>query len=348
MTFKVEDLEKIFIEEELEYIRQIFEQPSIQYYSTSSEVTAWQGIRNADDNNYLMCGTSGVQGLVNIGPISYNENNTIIFSIPYEKVILTSVYGPNYLDNLNGEYKIQLCGVYRLENNNMYGFFYNGIFNQTSLNNPENYILNLTDGSEFYYLHSTIGNLIVGNSVRNSSEINIGNYAFIYNIETSEYIYLSYPGATTTTVYGIWTNDNTVFTICGGYSNIYVPFDKIYENGQPVPYGYGFVADFNLKNKTFSNWTTIIYPSDDTIVSHFEGISSDGENLYTLSATSQTNTSMIASWVKIKRNPIYFQAVQYLDLKYGSDMTNNSVAGNANVGITHINNEMVPYQAIVS
>jgi len=57
---------------------------------------------------------------------------------------------------------------------------------------------------------------------------------------------------------------------------------------------------------------------------------------------------MIASWVQIKRNTIDFQTLQYLDFSYGSNMTNNSVAGNANVGITHINNEMVPYQALVN
>ena len=353
MSFKIEDLEKISTEEELDYITQVFEQPSIQYYSASSEVTSWQGIRLAGDN-YLMCGTSGEQGVINIGPISYNENNNIMFSVPYkgtgegEKVILTSVYGPNYLGNLDGFYNIQLCGVYRLENNNMYGFFYDGLSSQTSLENPENYILNLTDDSDFYYLHSTIDNLIVGNSARNSSDINTGNYAFIYNIKTKEYIYLTYPGATTTTVYGIWTNDNIVFTICGGYSNVYVPFDKIYQDGQPVPYGYGFVADFNFENKTFSNWTTIIYPSDETAVTHFEGISGDNnKDLYTLSASSQT-TSMIASWVQIKRNVTGFQSLEYLDFSYGSNMTNNSVAGNANVGITHINNEIVPYQAVVN
>ncbi len=352
MLFKVEDLEKNYEEDELAYITQVFEKPSVQYYSASSEVTSWQGIRKAGDN-YLICGNSGEQGLINIGPISYNENSSILFSVPYkgtgesEKVILTSVYGPNYLGDLDNVYNIQLCGVYRLENGNMYGFFYDGILSQNSLENPENYILNLTDGSEFYYLHSTIGNLIVGNSVRNSTDTNIGNYAFIYDIETKDYIYLTYPGATTTTVYGIWTNDNIIFTICGGYSKVYVPFDQIYQNGQPVPYGYGFVADFNLKDKKFSNWTTIIYPSDETAVTHFEGISGDGTDLYTLSASSQT-ISMIASWVKIKRNVTGFQSLEYLDFSYGSNMTNNSVAGNANVGITHINNEMVPYQALVN
>ncbi len=164
-----------------------------------------------------------------------------------------------------------------------------------------------------------------------------------------EYYYITYPDSNTTTVYGIWTNDNITFTICGGYSNIYVPFDKIYQDGQPVPYGCGFVADFNLNDKTISNWTTIIYPSNETSITHFEGVSGDGSSLYTLAASSQLNDStMVASWVQIRRVPTKFQSLNYLDFNYGSNTTNNSVAGNANVGITHINNEIVSYQALVS
>lgn len=86
---------------------------------------------------------------------------------------------------------------------------------------------------------------------------------------------VSLGGALSVTIYGIWHNGGTSYTIAGGYSNL---------NAQGLDIGY--VADYDLATDTVSHWTDYSYNNlpIDSVVSHFEGITSDGRGGYNLAA----------------------------------------------------------------
>src|SRR5208337_2445423 len=161
-----------------------------------------------------------------------------------------------------------------------------------------------------------------------------------------------YPGSTTTTDYGIWYNGGTSYTICGGYSDILA-------QGRTI--GQGFLVDYDSATGQFTNWTSFAYPNGligQDYITHFEGISSTENGVYTLSADSvQSGSSNLAqgSWVTVQRNPDgSFGAGAWVDLNYpGVDPSTaitsaNSVAGNQVVGIVTSGTSGFSYQATIN
>lgn len=115
--------------------------------------------------------------------------------------------------------------------------------------------------------HSTMGNLIVGNY----DTILIQGRAFIYDICSKTYYDIVKPNALSITAYGIWQISNNKYVICGGFFNI------------PGAEG-GYLVIWNNKTKRFSHWTEYYFNNNPvkSIVTHFDGISSDGCNGFTL------------------------------------------------------------------
>ena len=293
----------------------------------------------------MIVGTSNSNGLLYEGPISGVGGTSYSVNVPGAET--TSVYGSNSLPN--GD--IQLVGSYRTGTGAVDGFLFGGSI--ADLSNPAAYTTIAYPGATYTYVHSTMGGLAVGNADGPEGNAPIGTgHAFIYDIDSAGFTPIIYPGATTTTAYGIWYNGQSSYTIVGGYT---MPG----ESGNGLSHGY--MVDYDRATGQYSNWTSFDYPNGpigQTFITHFEGISSDEEGVYTLSATSvstATGAAPVASWVTVRRNTDgSFGPGQWVPLTVPTGgattlfTSNDSVAGNANVGIVITDQGEFSYQALVN
>ena len=245
---------------------------AIDYYQTqyvytsagvSMPVSGWQGIRESDTSGqYLIAGTSQSNGLLYEGPISGVGGTA--YSVDYPTATETSVYGP---DNLgNGE--LRLVGSFKAGNSQVQGFLFQGT--TALLSDTSDYQTIDYPNAVFTYVHSTMGDLAVGNA--DGSEAGLPDatgHAFVYSVSQSRILTdIVYPGSTSTTAYGIWYNGGTTYTICGGYSGLV-------QAGKTLALGY--LVDYDSATGQFTNWTSFADPNElagPALVTHFQGISS--------------------------------------------------------------------------
>jgi hypothetical protein len=315
-------------------------------YNNVNNILYWQGIRKLSDNYFLMVGTTNKnKGILNIGPvIEYNPKNSYL--VMYPESNLTSVYGPDYY--LIGIYR--LVGIYRKNNDErVYGFLFKG--GLEDLKNSENYIT-LNAGGNFTYLHSIMGDILVGNY---DDIYKYGLYdlpfgpvsAFLYIISTNKQIEINYPGSTSNTAYGIWYNGGSSYTICGGYSTDAIQITDVYTETGPKPIGNAYIVNYDIETNLFSNWTSINYPYNKNLVTHFQGISNSSLNSYQLCADSVKfgDISNIGSWVNVLVDISgNFSVDKWIDIKYPLPLTitsANSVSENLVVG-TYFNKDNEP------
>jgi hypothetical protein len=335
---------------------------SIRYFDTSNAsaftvqpVTAWQGLRNygKGTKNFLICGSSDEDGLLYVGPLagggaSYLVDNPVATS--------TSVYGP---DNL-GNGRLRLVGSYKQANDTIYnhGFVWEGRLSDLpsggkfrAINYP---------GATYQFTHSTMGDLAVGNAdgpgKGGKSPIGPG-VAYIYDVKKGAFITnIVYPGSKSNTAYGIWYNGGTRYTICGGYSPKRT--NNLRNQGRPLDQGRAFLVDYDSRTNTFSNWATYRYRNSKrskTYITHFEGISSAEDGVYTMNADSVKRGSSgpaQGSWVSVRRLPDgTFSKAQWVDLNFDGERrgvtSSNSVYGNNVVGLV-VTDQPFAYQAIVN
>lgn len=185
-------------------------------------------------------------------------------------VVATNLYGP---DNGIGD-TIKIVGNYTTEETGQstIGCLYEGTIDgdgewttlvPTTLSNQP--ILNTI-------AHSVMGNYVVGNY---DTQLKQG-MAFIYDIKKKVYYNITNQFAKSITAYGIWHNEGHSYTICGGYS---------IANGQGVPnLDSSYLVDWDSKLCLLTNWRSYNYDNDPVkaIVSHFDGITSDGKGGYYL------------------------------------------------------------------
>ncbi len=302
-------------------------------------VDGWQGIRAASTSGqYMMTGTSGNDGVLFIGTLNGNTGTTYQVDVPgmYE----TSVYSPDLVSN--GD--IMLVGTYRATQNSpvVHGFVFEG---QTSdLNDPAHYTTIDYPGAQYTYVHSVANGLVVGNyddvGLQALGGLQYGpSQAFIYNVSTGQFIsQVAYPGSKSTSVYAIWYNGGTSYTLAGGYNN---GFANNFAN-QNSPLGSAFLVDYDSATGKFSNWTTFVDPNGSNLLTHFQGLSSVESGVYTMAADSAavgTGTPVAGSLVTVVRNADgSFGAATWYQLHYSNlDPTTNitsadSVYGDAVVG----------------
>ena len=324
---------------------------SITYADTTGlsmqPVSGWQGIRDSSTSGqYLIAGTSGTNGLLYEGPISGVGGTS--YSVNYPNATSTSVYGP---DIVSGN-ELRLVGSYRSGSGTVNGFLFQGT--TADLTQSGDYETIDYPGAQYTYVHSTMGDLAVGNADGPEGNAPIGTgHAFLYDVADNEFLPdVVYPGSTSTTAYGIWDNGGTSYTICGGYSTILNHSSTI---------GSGYLVDYNAATGQFTNWTSFNYPNGlvgQDYVTHFEGISSAEKGVYTLVADSlQSGSSNPAqgSWVTVRRNTDgSFGPADWVNLNDpGVDPTTaitsaNSVAGNQVVGIVIGVSGTFSYQATVN
>lgn len=313
-------------------------------------VVAWQGIRQIDENNYILVGTindktesKNQNGYLYIGNIDGSSISRYI--LRYPNAVSTSLYGPNYLDN--GIY--QLCGSYKMNDGKINGFYFMGTLNDF---NNKNSFTQINTGRNVTFCHSILDNWVVGNTAFSSSnnennedKINIKKNkknAFIYNIKKKEIYYFKFPGSKLTTVYCICKNKNH-YTLCGGYTNTKLPIDLEIKD----PIGIAYIVDFCPKSKNkFFNWRSFSYPLPNTIT-HFQGISNIGNDKFTVCANIKKNDgTFVGSWAKINDDKID----KWITVKFPNidgKVSCNSVSGKKLVGVNLNLNESIAFQSLI-
>ncbi|HEY1602374.1 MAG TPA: hypothetical protein VGG64_22420 [Pirellulales bacterium] len=327
---------------------------------TTQPVTSWEGIRGADEpGQYMISGSSEDDGLLFIGGIN-GTGTSYLFNYP--GALNTSIYGPDNLSNglvrLVGTYKNPDYATAPVQVN---GFAYGGTLTDGSQSTAWQTID--YPGAVYNFIHSTMGGLAVGNydnpAAHNTLNLQYGpGHAEIYNVITHQYVTdVAYPGAVSNTVYGIWYNGGTSYTLAGGYS-----LDAVNNFAdQDRPIGTAYIVDYDSATNQFSHWTSVQDPSGTNLATHFQGISSVQPGVYTLAAGSVlegSNDPVQGSLVTIVRNADgSFGPAQWVTLNYagptpsgassGTGMTsNNSVFGNQVVGVV-AGSSSFPYQATV-
>lgn len=243
-------------------------------------------------------------------------------STEFDDVTSTSCYGPN-----NGhEGNVQIVGAYlRSSTGKMnHGFYYEG-----NVNGEGTWITVLpNDGNvNNVFLHSTMGGLAVGNYDFGND---INGCAFIYDVSTNTCTTFMLPDALTTTLYGIWHNGGSSYTLAGGYST--AKFGEISQ---------AFLVDYDAATKTTSNLKSFSYNNETllSIVTHFEGITASEDNGYHMPAdwiNVKGSPKEGASFVSVKRNADgSFGDAKWTAIAYPGDMVTsaNTVYKNNILGI---------------
>jgi hypothetical protein len=365
---------------------------------SSTSAFGLQGIKGGDiEGQFLVTGTSGTNGVVYSGPINNAFTSDGSGSGTWYPINVPSAYGSSStsiygVDNLStDDDNVDLVGSYvsTTLSNGQYpriGFYYSGSLSTASANSPTGFQQyraanpKNSHSASFTYIHSISNGLAVGNY----DFLGNGNpfgHAFIYNPDPTgseqtqtEVLYPDDPtgGALTHTAYGIWFNSGTSYTIAGGVGSVFntplgIPGDNI-AYGDPI--GKAYLIDYDSSktgSAAFSNYQTYSFKptgtevkkwKNITVVTHFEGIWSNGSGTYKLPATvtAMDSVSSGAQVVTVKRNSngSFSKNAKWepLNVAGTSLSTNDSLYGGTSVGLAlypaviNSNNETVSAEFI--
>lgn len=320
--------------------------PSVSYSqflnypgSVSPSTTVVTGIRGVDNSSDVY--VSGIytdaagkqHGMIYDGAITpMNQAVTAWHALDYPSkpganVLNTAFYGPNNYQNGG----ISVVGNYTTSENGSskaLGLLYQGPLDGSgtwttllpeSLEKPGTQIINTI-------VHSNMGDIAVGNY---DTDLITGK-AFIYDIKNGAYYAITKPKAKSITAYGVWHNGGTSYTIAGGYSD-----------ADLKGISTGYLVDWDSSTHEFSNWTRFNYKNQpvESVISHFEGITTDGHGGYNLSADAadaKTLTTIHATFVHVSRSVVgSFGVATWTDLVYpdSSLMSANTVYQNNVLGV---------------
>jgi hypothetical protein len=239
----------------------------------SGSSTFLTGVRGDNEGGVYMTGvytppsSSETQGLVYQGPVMGGGDWYILNrpDTPGATTTSTALYGPNTLPGgiirVAGSYKTSETGARDL------GLYYEGTVNGAGTWTT---LAPTVSGGETLLntiAHSNHGNLLVGNY---DTSLATGR-AFIFDITGGTYTELVKPGAASITAYGIWHNGGDSYTIAGGFSNV---------NSGGLDVGY--LVDWDAGTGIATHWTEFYYNNDNALITHFDGITSDGAGGYNL------------------------------------------------------------------
>lgn len=261
---------------------------------SSTYLTGIRGITNSSDvyisGIYAAPGDSVTEGegLLYSGPITGGGTWQVLNYPTSSGVTVTStaLYGPNN-GLVSGD--VQIVGNYTTSENGAFdlGLLYQGPTDGSGTwTTLDPQILEPIRTVKNTIAHSTMGGLVVGNY---DTDLLTGK-AFIYNIAEDSYVEIVKSGAVSMTAYGIWHNEGTEYTIAGGYSDV---------NNDGLDIAY--LVDYDSSTETFSNMTSFTYNNQSTVVTHFEGITTDTLGGYNLVADSLIGTDIVASFVNVPR-----------------------------------------------
>ena len=327
---------------------------------------ALQGIKGSNANGeYLITGTSGKLGIIYNGPINHamsrrgsGSGSWTVMNVPKSfNASSTSIYGVANLGGNSSAPNVNLVGSYISNqvdssgSNPRIGFYYTGPI--TSNPQPKAFKSYQAEDpitkrkATFTYIHSVDGGLAVGNY----DFLGDGNPAgkpFIYDPVTGTQTGINYgSGGATNTAYGIWHNNGSSYTIAGGEG---LNGGRLGDNLYGEPLGKGTLIDYNKQTGTFSNYTSFSFSNrsllpktmrdqvqNQALVTHFEGIWSDGKGTYKLPATLSTTDGKlgVAAVATVKRTSSgKFGPADWavLDIPGSVLTTNDSIYGDACLG----------------
>jgi hypothetical protein len=159
-----------------------------------------------------------------------------------------------------------------------------------------------------------MGGLAVGNYQSDAADENTINVnAFVYDIKTQECTDFIIDDLNAPTLYGIWHNGGSSYTMAGGNSA-----RKI---GDSV--SQAFLVDYDSSTKTFSNLQFFSYNNESTptVNVHFEGITINKTNDgYNMPSDWLKGAKEGASFVTVKRNKNgTFDLAEWKDIAYPGD-----------------------------
>ena len=133
------------------------------------------------------------------------------------------------------------------------------------------------------YLHSTSGGLAAGN-YDFFGEGQVAGDAFVVDMKSGKQTNLRYNDAALShTVYGIWSNGGSSYTVAGGVSSVRGSFKPGLNNSPSV--SDASLADYDSITGKVNHLHTYRYPGSGggpSLETHFEGIWSNGDGLYKL------------------------------------------------------------------
>ncbi|MCC2624579.1 MAG: hypothetical protein K0R14_452 [Burkholderiales bacterium] len=290
---------------------------------TTPPVTQYTAFSCPGTVNVSFPGISGIRGITNSTNVyitgvyvQYGANQAFLYQGPVlgggtctafnyptatgRTVTATALYGP---DNGTVSGNVVLVGSYTTVESgpiSQQGLLYQGASDGSTTNgwmtlNPSSLardsIIN-TIG------HSTMGGLVVGNF----DTISTTGRSFIYNINTGVYTEFTIPGSSASvTLYGIWYNGGTSYTLTGGYS-------AVSQGGIDL----GFLADWDSSTQTITNFVSLNYNnlSPTQAGTHFEGITTDGNGGYNLSGDWQVPGGTA--------NPVFVHVIRNANGSFGN------------------------------
>ena len=333
------------------------------FYTGSGDFTdgfGLQGIKAGDSKeSFIITGTSNVNGVVYVGPVNHGFTNLgsgtgtwYVMNVPTSfNAGSTSIYGPENLGNNNvnlvGSYVSNASGSPRI------GFYYTGpllntVGDSSGFSSYQGRNLSTGTLADFTYIHSVSGGQANSLAVGNYGFQTDGNpfgYAFIYNPANPQQpqIDIKYPDTDKThTAYGIWYNGGTSYTIAGGVG---LPSGS---SKYGEPFGSAYLMDYDSSTGIFSNYHIYNFkPSGSdkkffkgkTLVTHFEGIWSDGKGLYKFPATVTTTDGGLGrpkvAHVKRRVNGKFNSSANWSPIPVpGTTLsTNDSIYGDISIGL---------------
>ena len=255
--------------------------------------TSIQGIRGvAGSENVYIAGTliTTGQGLLYEGPLAGSGEkgvwNALTFTSPgIDDVTLTSCYGPN--NGVDGN--VQIVGAYQRSSSGKknLGFLYEG---PASGGGTWTTIAPNGGNVNNVFVHSIMGGIAVGNYDVGGEP---NGYAFLYDIKTQVSTTYRVPDSYSTTLYGIWHNGGSSYTLVGGCT-----MAKVGKLSQ------AFLVDYDSASKTYSNLKTYQYDNEPvaSIVTHFEGITIADDGGYNIAAMGlNLKQAVSAAFVQVQR-----------------------------------------------
>lgn len=289
-------------------------------------LTGIRAVNDGTDNVYITGSFAALGATINngtlyVGPVNNNTTGTYYtFNYPSgsgdQSTSATNVYSAESLPNGN----VGLTGSYTLaqyaESHN-FGFIYTGPATTDGATNSSNWIsINMPSifsptGGEINNTipHSIMGDLVVGNYHTAATK---GN-PFIYDQISNSFVTFTFgssaasttarvnPEYAYTTAYGVWHNGGSNYTITGGYG-VEANGGCIVTSTYTCKGTHGYVVDYDSVTQQFTNWQSYDYNNTSGIVTHFEGITTDGNGGYNLAGTGLSSTGTIGvAFVHITR-----------------------------------------------
>jgi hypothetical protein len=139
------------------------------------------------------------------------------------------------------------------------------------------YDITYTSGGTVYpsIPHSVMNDLVVG-----GYETPLGKLrAFIYQISTGQFTDLKVvtDANNAVTAYGVWHNGGTSYTIVGGYTDISTKEQA-------------YILDYDSSSGDITNTTSYTYNNQASALTHFEGITTNGNGGYYLAGFGQVTS----------------------------------------------------------